>query len=83
VQTRDPFSEWARRLPILIVSAADDELVPPGQAEIFENMCTGRGFNGRHETRRLWCPASARSEGQSAIIRFLKRVSMQQATRAE
>jgi fermentation-respiration switch protein FrsA (DUF1100 family) len=77
LQTNDSSSEWARRLRILIVSAANDELVPAGQAEILEKICKDAGLTdvARLEvSSALHNDASARSEGQNAIVGFLRRV---------
>jgi fermentation-respiration switch protein FrsA (DUF1100 family) len=77
LQTKDSSSEWARRLPILMVSAANDELVPTGQAEILETICKNAGLTDvtRLEVSgALHNDASVRNEGQNAIVGFLKRV---------
>ena len=64
-------------LPILILSAEHDELVPPGQAEVLEKLCHEVGISDVEHvivSGALHNDASARGEGMGAIVRFLKRV---------
>lgn len=69
--------DTATSLPVLIVSAEHDELVPDGQAETLESLCRDAGMRDVQHVKvsgALHNDASARGEGMGAIVRFLEKI---------
>ncbi|EEP78183.1 conserved hypothetical protein [Uncinocarpus reesii 1704] len=62
------------KMPVLIVSAANDELVPVQQADRLEEICAEAGLEVERQrvAGALHTDATIRSEGRNAVVRFLK-----------
>ena len=62
---------------VLILQAGSDEIVPAGQAEILEHVCTGGGLVCERKvvSGALHIEVMARHEGRSLIAKFLKDIA--------
>ncbi|KAL1957339.1 hypothetical protein VTO42DRAFT_6128 [Malbranchea cinnamomea] len=68
---------WAKTLPTLIISATNDELVPPGQAAALEKLCRDVGMSAVQRVDvagALHNDATIKGEGQNAVVEFLGQV---------
>ncbi|WEW61991.1 hypothetical protein PRK78_007491 [Emydomyces testavorans] len=66
----------SQKMPVLIVSAANDELVPVQQADRLEEICMEAGFDVQRQrvAGALHTDATIRAEGRNAVVKFLKRI---------
>lgn len=64
------------RVPVLIVSAANDELVPVQQADRLEEVCAEAGLEVQRQrvAGALHTDATVRAAGRTAVVRFLQRI---------
>ncbi len=62
---------------VLILEAGDDEIVPAGQAEILEQMCSDGGIACERKVVKgaLHTELMARHEGRSLVASFLKTIA--------
>ncbi|KAK2803899.1 hypothetical protein FQN51_002784 [Onygenales sp. PD_10] len=67
-------SKPGKDLPILIISAAKDEIVPEEQADYLEKLTRGLGFDVRRKdvSGSLHTEATIRAEGREAVVTFLR-----------
>lgn len=68
---------WLKSLPVLLVSAAKDELVPPGQAGMLERLCRDAGMvdvSRVEVSGALHNEATVKGEGRAAVVQFLNRI---------
>ncbi|TPX24655.1 hypothetical protein DIZ76_010087 [Coccidioides immitis] len=65
-----------RKMRVLIVSAANDELVPGQQSDRLEEICGESGLDVQRQrvAGALHTDATVRAEGRNAVVRFLKEV---------
>lgn len=70
----DRAKESRKRMPVLIVSAANDELVPVQQADRLQEVCVEAGLDVQRQrvAGALHTDATVRGEGRSAVVRFLR-----------
>ncbi|KMU79386.1 hypothetical protein CISG_07790 [Coccidioides immitis RMSCC 3703] len=63
-----------RKMRVLIVSAANDELVPGQQSDRLEEICGESGLDVQRQrvAGALHTDATVRAEGRNAVVRFLK-----------
>ncbi|KAF1988592.1 alpha/beta-hydrolase, partial [Aulographum hederae CBS 113979] len=64
-------------IPILLVPAGKDEVVPPEQADILERLVKDLGFKVDRKDAKgaLHTEAMARGEGRKAVVGFLRQVA--------
>ncbi|KAI1990256.1 hypothetical protein LOZ53_003253 [Ophidiomyces ophidiicola] len=68
--------ETERKAPVIIITAANDELVPTHQATRLEALCTESGLEVQRQdvSGALHTEATTRAEGRHAVVQFLKAI---------